>query len=237
MHGRRARASVLRNAGWTLVPECADPALQKLGDFVEGMADGYSLSLWEAFYEGGRVLDEPFKVYLRIVERGGYDLVVGDEAYEVMNGYIIDLNSKKVPFIWIIDFAKNYPLTWNPKERFIVWMLNRFMWNKPLADSKKGIKYADVSIFIGEPEDMPEEKLGLFLGKASEMRNLYKIVGFAQISIHGNVGPGRYKRELGYGMENFIICSIGGTAVGKPLFDLSLDPIHSSKRRCRTSRC
>ena len=141
-----------------------------------------------------------------------YDLVVGDEAYEVMNGYIIDLNSKKVPFIWIIDFAKDFPLTWNPKERFIVWTLNRFMWNKPLADSKKGIKYADVSIFIGEPEDMPEEKLGLFLGKASEIRNLYKIVGFApDFDRRQYQDQAVMKRELGYGMEKLIICSIGGT--------------------------
>jgi predicted glycosyltransferase len=214
-------ASVLRSSGWTLAPECSDPVFQKLDVCVEGLADGYQLPLWEAFYEGGKVLDAPFKVYQGVVERGNFDLVVGDEAYEVMNGYMIDPNSKKVPFIWMIDFVKNYPLSWSPKERFIVWMLNRFMWNKPLASAKKGIKYADVMIFIGEPEDFPEERLGLFLGKASELRNFYKIVGYAP-----DFNPRQYldqtamKKELGYGGEKLIICSIGGTAVGKPLLDL-----------------
>ncbi|MDD1756445.1 MAG: hypothetical protein LUQ39_06390, partial [Methanomassiliicoccales archaeon] len=65
------------------------------------------------------------------------------------------------------------------------------------------------------------ERFGLFLGRASDLRDFYKIVGYAP-----DFDPRQYldqaaiKKELGYGKEKLIICSIGGTAIGKPLLGL-----------------
>jgi predicted glycosyltransferase len=214
-------ASVLRNAGYMLAPECSSLAYQADGNLAEGMAKDYRLDLYYWLYKAIKGWKETFRIYLKAVERGKYDLVVGDEAYDVIMGYMQDLRTKNVCFIMMFDFAKNYSLSWNPRERFLTWATNRLTWDKSLKKGKKGVFYSDASIFIGEPADVPDEKFGLFLGNAAESRAYYKFVGYCL-----DFDPKTYmdqeamKTKLGYGSEKLIICSIGGTNVGKPLLEL-----------------
>jgi hypothetical protein len=214
-------ATVLRSAGYALVPESLCPALQAEVNLAEGMAKDYRLDLYDWLYKASKQWNKTFRIYLEAVQRGNYDLVVGDEAYEVMIGYMRDPNTKKVPFIMMFDFVKQYPLSRNLRERLLTWTVNRLFWDKALKKAKKGVFFSDASLFIGEPEDVPDEKFGIFLDNACESRAYYKFIGFClDFDPKTCMDQAAMKAKHGYGSEKLIVCSIGGTNIGKPLLRL-----------------
>jgi predicted glycosyltransferase len=178
------------------------------------MAAGYKLNLAQYVAK----LNEDLKVskpkFLKFIEKKQYDLVVGDEAWPVLFSYLEKPSAKKQPLVMVYDFMKCVTVTKKPMDRMINWMMNRY-WSKPVT-----LEDFD-AIFIGEPEDIPDEKLGLFLRNCREVTKDWKFVGY---SLPFN--PNDYsdvkaqKRKLGFGDEKLIICSKGGTGVGKDLLDL-----------------
>lgn len=142
-----------------------------------------------------------------------YDCFIGDETYEIAGARGRGQISRDIPFVMIYDFVGLEATSLNPVERFAVWSSSR-KWTRLFS--------ADLSLFIGEVEDVPDEPFGFLLPNRREFaRANYRFVGhilsFAPEALTDRTG---IRRELGYGPEPLIVCSIGGTSVGKELLEL-----------------
>jgi predicted glycosyltransferase len=78
------------------------------------------------------------------------------------------------------------------------------------------------ALFIGEPEDIPDQKFGFLLpNKRDYAKNNYTFIGYiVRFDPQMYIDKNKIRSSLGYGNEPLIICSIGGTSVGKKLLEL-----------------
>jgi predicted glycosyltransferase len=86
----------------------------------------------------------------------------------------------------------------------------------------KNPRLSEGNIFIGELEDIPDERFGLFLPNKREIAREY----IAPVGFVLNFNPelfedrSQVRTRLGYDNKPLIIATIGGTAVGRPLLEL-----------------
>ena len=78
------------------------------------------------------------------------------------------------------------------------------------------------SVFIGEPEDIPDKKFGLFLPNRRVYAKAYlKFIGYIiRFDPELITDKKAMRKTLGYGEDTLIVCSIGGTSIGKGLLEL-----------------
>ncbi len=80
----------------------------------------------------------------------------------------------------------------------------------------------NLGLFAGESEDVPDKGLGFLLpDRRDHAGKYYKFTGYIV-----PFGPAEYtgkasiRERLGYGREPLVVCSIGGTSIGKSLLEL-----------------
>ena len=152
-----------------------------------------------------------------MVTKNRYDVVVGDEAYEVAGALSAHPELRTGPFTMIYDFVGLDSMTWRPSERLVVHAVNR------RCGGHRGRRPgADLTLFIGEPEDVPDRRFGFLLpNRRDYARRYYEFVGY----VFG-FDPAAYadrastRRLLGYDERPLVVCSIGGTSVGGDLLRL-----------------
>jgi UDP-N-acetylglucosamine:LPS N-acetylglucosamine transferase len=158
------------------------------------------------------------KIFKKIISEEHYDLVVGNETYEIIIGLVFGFLKFKVPFVIIYDFLGMDSMTGSPFERIGNYVLN-WIWSRDHRIlSVEGRK----AIFVGELEDIPDKKFGFLLPNRREYaeRN-YEFIGYVVL-----FDPEKYSNkneiriELGYDQRPLLICSIGGTSIGRGLLEL-----------------
>jgi hypothetical protein len=205
--------------GETLVPEAADYLCET--DLAERTAGGgHALSLTTYVYRALGSWFHNAKVIGKAARRGGYNAIVGNETYEVIVSYVFGKNvlPNGMPFIMMWDFYGMEVTTNNLLERLGAWGLN-FIWAQ---ERRVTAKPGNAAIFIGEPEDVPDRRFGLFLPNRKRYSAKHThFVGYA-LSFDPASLPDKksLRQELGYGTTPLVICTIGGTAVGRPLLEL-----------------
>jgi UDP:flavonoid glycosyltransferase YjiC (YdhE family) len=207
---------VVREAGGRLLPESS--LLVDANEIAEGMAEGSHLSLIKYAFGARGDWFRNVDVVDRVTTSGGYDLVIGDETYEIILAYKKDPRRKKAPFVMIYDFVGFDSLTRNPLERLGVYLWNR-KWSEGM---NRAPAFVDLGIFIGEEEDVPDTTFGLFLpNRRAWARARCEFVGYVL-----PFEPEQYsdrvtlRRRLGYDEGPVVMCSIGGTAIGRDLLEL-----------------
>jgi predicted glycosyltransferase len=167
--------------------------------------------------------------FRKIIRKEHYHVIVGNETYEIFIGLIFKLVRIDTAFIIIYDFLGMDSMTKNPIERTVNYILN-WMWSR-------GHKVFSApnreSIFIGVPEDIPDKKFGFLLPNRREYaKTHYTFIGYILRFDPENYADRQAIREkLGYEENPLVICSIGGTSIGKSLLELcnSAYPIIKSK--------
>lgn len=160
-------------------------------------------------------------VFMKIIRKENYDIVVGNETYEILIAMILKLIRIKIPFVIIYDFLGMESMTKNPVERGINYILN-LIWSK---DYKIFSNENRKAIFIGQPEDIPNKKFGLLLPNRREYAKAhYNFIGYI-VSFNPEISleKAKIKEELGYSADPLIVCSIGGTSIGKELLNLCIE--------------
>jgi len=207
---------VLEQTEEKLIPEAKLVASSnaKLEDSVQG----YSANLIKATMNSRKDWSDKAKLVAKVVEKGAFDLVVGDETYEIVIEAANNPDFKKFPLVMIYDFIGVDSVTRNPVDVIATYMVNR-IWAKGM---QAGTSIVEKSLFIGEVEDIPDRKFGFMLPNRRELA--IKHLDFVGYIL--TFDPAEYKdnsmvrRLLGYGKEPVILCSIGGTSAGKSLLDL-----------------
>lgn len=181
---------------------------------AENAAKSGQLNLLSYLNNARNDWSQNFEVFAQITHENEFDLVVGDETYEISVGLNKKPDLKRAPYIMIFDFIGLDAMTNNPLEKLGIYIWNR-VWS-----STKGV--ADLSIFVGEEADVPDRKFGLMLpNRLKWAKELCEFVGYAlPFDPKDYEDKAKVREKLGYGSEPLIICAVGGTTVGKGLLEL-----------------
>jgi hypothetical protein len=178
----------------------------------------YALNATEAYWAIDKLLNNNFMVFTDAVRLDDYDLVVGDEAWEVDEYLHYNLSLKSTPYVFITDFIGNAVIDNDKKKQAHVHDVN----SKWVEMRSKYPEAADLSIFIGEAEDIPDEPFGEGLPNRREWtKDHFRFSGYIL-----PFDPADYtnrealRSKLGFsGSEKLLLVAIGSTSVGRPLID------------------
>ena len=207
---------VIRDAGERLLSDAADFANESA--VIEQSSCGANINLVRYVFSARKSWLHNIEVLTRVTGRERFDLVIGDETYEISLAYRRKPRLKTCPFVMIYDFVGTDSMSRNPLEILGVHFLN-WAWCGGRKPSKP---VYDLALFVGELEDIPDKSFGFGLPNRRDWaKERYRFVGHVF-----PFDPARYadtaavRSRLGYGKEPLVICSIGGTAIGHELLDL-----------------
>jgi Glycosyltransferase family 28 C-terminal domain len=197
------------------------PEAEAFGDenaIAEDSADGFSLNLMSYGLRARRAFAQTVETFNRVSETYPYDLLIGDETYEIWFAMAKQPELKRAPFTMIYDFVGYDVMSRNPLQRLMAYAGN---WGWAGGRTQKPSP-ADLTLFIGEPEDVADHRFGLGLPNRREyaLRN-YEFVGYVfPFDPEDYNDRQKLRASLGYDDRPLILCSIGGTAVGGDLLRL-----------------
>lgn len=206
-----------------LIAEAGETVLEESSGFdetpvAEASAEAFSLNLADYVRRARGAWSGAIRAFAHVVTSSRYDVVVGDEAYEIAGALHAHPELRTAPFTMIYDFVGLDAMTWRPSERLMVHAANR-AWCGGRRGRRPG---SDLTLFIGEPEDVPDRRFGFLLpNRRAYARRYFEFVGY----VFG-FDPATYadraktRARLGYDDQPLIVCCIGGTSVGGDLLRL-----------------
>jgi predicted glycosyltransferase len=220
-------SEILEKAGEKLLPEAN--LLYPSNSELEESSKSYKANLVQWVMNMRKGWSQNAKVYEKIFEAYGFDLWVGDETYDILVAMVNNPSLKKCPFVVIYDMLGLDVVTRNPVDYLVAYMTNR-LWVKFLRSEPP---LADRSIFIGEIQDIADKKFGLMLpNRRSLAEKQFNFVGYVlPKDIEQYRDKTESRRFLGYSDAPLVVCSIGGTTVGKDLLDLCVAAYPIVKKR------
>ena len=214
-------STVLKEAGEKLLPEAE--LITHGNKELESKAKNHRVNLTRWVMNMRKDWSKNAKIVIEVIQREEFDLVIGDETYDLGLELLRDPSLKQFPVVIIYDFLGLDTVTNNPIDMITTYYTNR-LWSKIITHKPK---LCDKTIFIGEIEDIQNKKFGLLLpNKRKVAEKYFDVVGYIL-----NFNPNDYsdkekiRKTLGYGNEKLVICSIGGTSAGKELFDLVIKAV------------
>ena len=160
------------------------------------------------------------KIVTEVIQRENFDLVVGDETYDLMIELHRDPSLKQFPFVIIFDFFGLDRVTYNPIDAITTYYTNR-LWTKIITHKPK---LYDKSIFVGEIEDIQNKKFGILLpNRRTLAKKFFDFVGYIlTFNPKDYMDKEKIRKKLGYNKSPLVICSIGGNISRKGTFGFSI---------------
>jgi UDP-N-acetylglucosamine:LPS N-acetylglucosamine transferase len=208
---------LLNEAGEKLLPEADIYANANI--HAENIAKGFEMSTLKYALNEIKILKHNLNIYKKIFNREKYDLVISDEGYDLITILAMKFIRLEAPFVMIYDFLGMDSVTNNPFEKLLLNTVN-YTWTK--WDRKLFSGEKNLALFAGEIEDVPDKRLGFILPNRREhARKFYNFTGYVlPFDPAEYTNKTKIRTKLGYGSEPLIICSIGGTSIGKDLLEL-----------------
>ncbi len=209
---------LLKDAGENVLPEAEQYANDNIP--AENAARGFQLDLLKYLSNARRGWARNVEIFKQATSREKLDLIIGDESYEIAIAFAKKQVVIEAPFVMIYDFLGLDSVTKNPVEKLGVYIWNR-IWAqtsyKLFSDRK------NLQLFTGELEDIPDKSLGFLLPNRRDLaKEVFKFVGYVfPFDPAEYADKVRIRAKLGYGEEPLVVCSIGGTSIGKDLLELS----------------
>lgn len=200
--------------------ERVHPACRRLANesrHFERQAGEHDLQAFFALRTMDEVMALNFLVFCDLVKSEHYDIVIGDESWEVDYHYHENPELKRQPFVFLTDFIGCLPMEpGDEREAFLCADRNA-------DDIEHVARYPwirDRAIFVGNPEDTPQLPFGPGLPVIRDwaLRN-FTFTGYALPFDPASVADTEaLRRRHGYRQdEKLVIAAVGGTAVGAPL--------------------
>lgn len=208
-------ARYLEREGEHVHPICS--RLANESRHFESVAGEHDLSAFFALRSMDEIMARNMLVFLELMECEHYDIVIGDEAWDVDYHYHENPELKRQPFVFLTDFVGCLPT--NPDdEREAHLCADR---NADDIEHVERYPYLrDAAIFVGNPEDVTDDRFGPGLPsiRAWTDRNFCYCGYCLPFDPTALADTERLRARLGYGQdERIAIASVGGTAVGGPL--------------------
>jgi len=208
---------VLQTAGATIHP--ASEWLASESGHITSEASGHELHCFQALRRMDEILLANFMVFQEVVEEGNYDLIVGDEAWDVDHFWHENPELKRGSHVWMTDFVGYLPMPeGGDHEAHLTADYNAEM----IEHIARFPRIRDRAIFVGNPDDIYPETFGPDLPKIRDWtEDHFDFSGY----ITGFSPPGpdeidSIRNELGFEPEEKVcIVTVGGSGVGKDLLE------------------
>ena len=182
----------------------------------EHVAGEHDLSAFFALRTMDEIMINNFMTFSDLLEQEHYDLVIGDEAWDVDYYYHENPERKRQPFVFLTDFVGCLPMTGDEREAHLCADRN--------ADDIEHVArfpyLRDAAIFVGNPEDVTDAPFGPGLPRIRDWTDR----NFAYSGYTLPFNPADYadteklRAKHGYRKdEKIAIAAVGGTSVGGPL--------------------
>ena len=197
---------------------------------IEHEAGEHDLHAFQAIRRMDEVLVQNFMVFDDVARDEQYDLVVGDEAWDL--DYFLHENPelKRFPFAWLTDFVGWLPM---PEGGAAEAALTAD-YNAEMIEHRARHRWVrDRSIFVGSPDDVVPHDFGPGLPGIREWTEANfdfagYVTGFDQTEV---ADRGRLRSELGYAADAPVcVVTVGGSGVGTPLLKRVLDAVPLARR-------
>lgn len=197
---------------------------------VEDEAGEHDLHAFQALREMDEILVNNFMVFDDVVSDEHYDLVIGDEAWDV--DYFLHENPerKHFPFVWMTDFVGWLPMPdGGEHEAALTADYNLEM----IEQRARYRRLRDRSIFVGEPDDIVPDSFGEHLPRIREWTEANfefpgYITGFDPLEFADREA---LRAQLGYRPdERVCIVTVGGSGVCGDLLRRVVDAAPASRR-------
>lgn len=144
-------AKVLEESGERLLPESARSA-DYSAIAIASLAGDFKLSIFKYVLAIKKTYAHNVELFRQVIATRPFDLVIGDESYEVINVWSEVSKQSPPHFVMVHDFIGLMATTWNPVEKMFIWKRNRDRW---LGSYLKIPAQELTHFFVGEPEDVP----------------------------------------------------------------------------------
>ena len=209
--------NVLEAAGETIHP--ASEWLASESGHMTSEASGHDLHCFQALRRMDEILLANFMIFQEVVEEGQYDLVLGDEAWEVDHYWHENPELKRGSHVWMTDFVGFLPMPEGGEhEAYLTADYNAEM----IEHIARFPRIRDKAIFVGNPDDIYPETFGPDLPKIRDWTEEHfsfsgYITGFTPPD------PGEtaaIRDELGFEPdEKVCVVTVGGSGVGRDLLE------------------
>jgi UDP:flavonoid glycosyltransferase YjiC (YdhE family) len=209
---------LIAEAGETLLPETE--AFAHETGVAENTSGEFSLNVLRYALQAQSAWKRAVSAFEEVTAKYPYNLRIGDESYEIDVALSDQPALKKAPFVMIYDFVGLDAMSRSPLERLMAY---RFNWLWGGGPRGKPPTQQDLTLFIGELEDVADKPFGLLLPNRREYaRRYYHFVGYAFPFDPADYSDKKKVRAaLAYDEERpLVICAVGGTAVGDDLLRL-----------------
>jgi hypothetical protein len=210
-------SDVLVAAGEKLVPE--QSRYRGETDLAETVSRHDSLSLTTYVFRALAAWFHNARLIGNVASHGEYDVIVGNETYEIPVSNFFGMRVlPPIPFVMMYDFWGMEVTSGSVIEHLGAWILN-FIWSQEWRVTARG---RNAAVFFGEIEDLPDRPFGVLLpNRRRYAQDHVEFVGYP-VSFDVNHLPRRdvLRRELGYGEEPIVVCTVGGTSIGSDLLEL-----------------
>ena len=222
--------TVLQTRGERIHPLSADLASES-GHFA-AEATGHDLNAFQAIRRMDEILVANFMVFHDAVSSGEYDLVIGDEAWDVDHFLHENPELKRTAFAWMTDFVGWLPMPeGGEREAYLTADYNAEM----LEHVERFPRLRDRAIFVGEPDDIVPDDFGPGLPPIRAWTEEHfdfsgYITGFDPTPLIE--GREELRAELGYRPdERVVVVTVGGSGVGEALLQRVVAAYPAAARR------
>jgi pimeloyl-ACP methyl ester carboxylesterase/predicted glycosyltransferase len=184
---------------------------------IESAASEHDIRVFQAIRDMDEILVANFHVVHDVLEDEPYDLVIGDEAWEVDHFLHENPELKRAPFAWLTDFVGWMPMPdGGGREAVLTADYNAEM----IEHIARHPRVRDRSIFVGDPEDIVPEAFGPGLPGIREWTEAhYEFCGYVTgFDPNAVADRAAVREDLGYTRDDRVcLVSVGGSGVGEHL--------------------
>jgi pimeloyl-ACP methyl ester carboxylesterase/predicted glycosyltransferase len=221
-------SSLLESRGERVHPAAASLANESA--HFEGESAEHDLHAFHALRNMDEILVHNFGVFHDLLEGEPYDVVIGDEAWDVDFFLHENPELKHTSFVWITDFVGMLPMPdGGEREAFLTAEFNAEM----IEQVDRFRRVRDRSIFVGDPSDLVPDLLGPNLPGVREWTEdnfdfAGYVTGFDPVEPADRLG---LRAAFGWKPDEMVcVVSVGGTAVGRPLLRKVIDSFPLAQR-------
>jgi pimeloyl-ACP methyl ester carboxylesterase/predicted glycosyltransferase len=197
---------------------------------IELESGEHDLHCFQALRRMDEVLIANFMIFQDIVDEGGYDLVIADEAWDIDHYWHEHPELKKAKLAWFTDFVGFVPMPAGDNEALLTTDYNAEMIEH--IERHPGVR--DRAIFVGSPEDIVPMSFGKDLPAMRDwVPRHFEFAGYI-IGEHPRTFGSRtdLRRNLGYRPdERVCIVTVGGSGVGTHLIKRILQSYPMARAR------
>jgi pimeloyl-ACP methyl ester carboxylesterase/predicted glycosyltransferase len=207
--------TMLERAGERVHP--ASAVLASESAHIENEAAEHDLHCFEALRRMDEILLANFMVFHDVVATDPYDLVIGDEAWDVDHFLHENPDLKRFAYAWLTDFVGYLPTPdGGGREARVAADYNEEM----IGHIERHPRLRDRAIFVGDPDDIVADRFGPDLPGIREWTEAhYDFAGYVTgFDPRAYADRDALRAELGYRPdERVCVVTVGGSAVGADL--------------------